>query len=500
MRKTIAISVDFIAIFCRKPLYRKLTRKRFCFIILSQMERISIPFELRKMNSIFEAAGFEAYLVGGALRDTIMGKEAHDWDVATSAKPEDVMRIFRRVIPTGIKHGTVTVLFMKRQIEVTTFRTESEYSDGRHPDKVQFASSVEEDLSRRDFTMNAMAASLRDGRIVDPFCGREDIIARTIRTVGNAHERFMEDGLRPIRAIRFASQLEFSIEKSTFSDIFNAETLEKVAGISAERFRDEFCKILLSRRPSAGLALLEQTGILRIFVPELLEGRGCVQRDSRGFHEFNVLDHNFRACDGAPCDKLNVRLAALFHDIAKPRTKTVSEDCGEIHFYNHECAGEKISQDVMRRLKFSNDTIQKVSHLVREHMFFYESSWSDAAVRRFVRRVGAENIDDLFDLRLADVCGMQGENQKESSAESRLSNEGKSLSELKGRIEKVLSQNSALSLKDLAIDGNDLIAIGMNPGKEIGAALKELLEFVTDSPEMNTRERLLEEAKRFRAK
>lgn len=459
------------------------------------MDEICIPPELKKMNSFFEAAGFEAYLVGGALRDTIMGKEAHDWDVATNAKPEDVMRIFRRVIPTGIKHGTVTVHFMKRQIEVTTFRTESEYSDGRHPDKIEFASSIEEDLSRRDFTMNAMAASLRDGRVVDPFCGRSDIEAKTIRTVGNAHERFMEDGLRPIRAIRFASQLEFSIEKRTFEDIFEKETLGKIASISAERFRDEFCKILLSRRPSVGLGLLEQTGILRIFVPELLEGRGCVQRDSRGFHEFDVLDHNFRACDGAPCDKLNVRLAALFHDIAKPRTKTVSQDRDEIHFYNHDCAGERLSQEILRRLKFSNDTVQKVSHLVREHMFFYESAWSDAAVRRFVRRVGAENIDDLFDLRLADICGMRSEDS--SDAESRTSGENESLSELKGRIEKVLSQNSALSLKDLAIGGNDLLAIGINPGKQIGIALKELLEFVTDSPEMNTREKLLEEAKRF---
>lgn len=463
------------------------------------MEKISIPQELKKMNSIFEAAGFEAHLVGGALRDTIMGKEAHDWDIATNAKPEDVMRIFRRVIPTGIKHGTVTVHFMKRQIEVTTFRTESEYSDGRHPDKVEFASSIEEDLSRRDFTMNAMAASLRDGRIVDPFRGRNDIEAKTIRTVGNAHERFMEDGLRPIRAIRFASQLEFSIEKRTFEDVFEEETLKKIASISAERFRDEFCKILLSHRPSAGLRLLEQTGILKIFIPELLEGRGCVQRDSRGFHEFDVLDHNFRACDGAPCDKLNVRLAALFHDIAKPRTKTVSQDYDEIHFYNHDCAGEKLSQGILRRLKFSNDTVQKVSHLVREHMFFYESAWSDAAVRRFVRRVGAKNIDDLFDLRLADIYGMRGENSSdaESCAKSRTSDENKSLAELKGRIEKVLSQNSALSLKDLAIDGNDLIAIGIKPGKEIGVALKELLEFVTESPEMNTREKLLEEAKRF---
>lgn len=489
------------------------------------MEKISISPELKKMNSIFEAAGFEAYLVGGALRDTIMGKEAHDWDVATNATPKDVMRIFHRVIPTGIKHGTVTVHFMKKQIEVTTFRTETEYSDGRHPDKVEFASSIEEDLSRRDFTMNAMAASLCDGRIVDPFCGRDDIRAKTIRTVGNAHERFMEDGLRPIRAIRFASQLEFSIEKRTFSDIFEEETLKKIASISTERFRDEFCKILLSRRPSLGLKLLEETGILKMFIPELLEGRNCIQSDSRGFHDFDVLDHNFRACDGAPCDKLNVRLAALFHDVAKPRVKTVSQDCDEIHFYNHEVAGEKMSQEILRRLKFSNDTIQNVSHLVREHMFFYESAWSDAAVRRFVRRVGAENIDDLFDLRLADIYGMKDRASKDSAEiqpcdkrdeifdenspcdklpsktetcdKRDKTAEKLNLQELRARIEKALSQNSALGIKDLAINGNDLLAIGISPGKKIGIALKELLELVTDAPEMNTREKLLEAAKKF---
>lgn len=492
------------------------------------MENISVPLELKKMNSMFEAAGFEAYLVGGALRDTIMGKAAHDWDIATNARPEDVMRIFRRVIPTGIKHGTVTVHFMKRQIEVTTFRTESDYSDGRHPDKVEFTSSIEEDLSRRDFTMNAMAASLLDGRIIDPFCGRADIAAKTIRTVGNAHERFMEDGLRPIRAIRFASQLDFSIEKCTLSDIFEEETLKKIASISMERFRDEFCKILLSRRPSVGLKLLEETGILEIFIPELLEGRGCIQRDSRDFHEFDVLDHNFRACDGATRDKLNVRLAALFHDIAKPRVKTVSQDCDEIHFYNHEVMGEKISQAILRRLKFSNDTVQNVSHLVREHMFFYESAWSDAAVRRFIRRVGVENIDDLFGLRLADIYGMKDRASKDSAEiqpcdkcdanfeekspcdkllsktktcdktdEKQILEEKQKLHELKARIEKALSQNSALGIKDLAINGNDLLAMGMRPGKKIGIALNELLETVTDDPEMNTREKLLEAAKKF---
>ncbi|MBQ9627021.1 MAG: HD domain-containing protein, partial [Treponema sp.] len=443
------------------------------------MRGVKIPYELQKMNSLFEAAGFEAYLVGGAVRDEIMGKGAHDWDVATNARPEDVIKIFRRVIPTGIKHGTVTVHFMKKAIEVTTFRTESDYSDGRHPDKVEYAGRIEEDLSRRDFTMNAMAASLKDGHIVDPYGGADDIKARVIRAVGVPHERFMEDGLRPVRAVRFASQLGFKIEEKTWAAILRDDILKKAAGISLERFRDEFCKILLSPVPSVGLKLLEESGLLKIFVPELLQGRACVQSDERGFHSFDVLDHNFYACDGAvlrggsqaceqsPADRLLIlRLAALFHDVAKPSCKRVvpaegdggrqslsseqSLSGGKITFYNHEIAGEKMARGILVRLKFSNAQIDAVCHLIKEHMFNYESSWSDAAVRRFVQRVGAQNIDALFDLRLADIYGMK-------RAEVRLHDTavcGKLL-ELRERVDAALSQKSAMGLKDLAVNGGD---------------------------------------------
>lgn len=455
--------------------------------------RISIPDELKKMNSLFEKNGFRAYLVGGAVRDEIMGKGAHDWDVATNAAPEDVMRIFHKVIPTGIKHGTVTVHFMKKAIEVTTFRTESGYSDGRHPDKVEYAATIEEDLSRRDFTMNAIAASLKDGTLVDPFDGIDDIKKKTIRTVGNAHERFMEDGLRPVRAVRFASQLNFVIEKDTLSDIFEEETLKKVASISAERFRDEFCKIMLSPVPSVGLRLLEETGILSLFIPELLEGRGCVQGDGRGFHIFDVLDHNFYASDGAPPDKMLVRIAALMHDIGKPRVKEIVLKDGEsvCTFYNHEQVGAKMAGEILSRLKFSNAEADKVSHLVRHHMFFYESVWSDAAVRRFVQRVGKENIGDLFDLRLADIYGM-----KRIPVRIQDSAAAGNLLELQDRIEKVLLEKSALSIKDLAVSGKDLIEAGIPAGPRMGMILKELFEAVTDDPEMNEKERLLAVAKK----
>ena len=273
--------------------------------------------------------------------------------------------------------------------------------------------------------MNAMAASLKDGRIVDPYGGAEDIQKKTIRAVGQPVERFMEDGLRPVRAVRFASQLGFKIEENTWAAILREDILKKAAGISLERFRDEFCKILLSPVPSVGLKLLEESGLLNIFVPELLEGRGCVQSDERGFHDFDVLDHNFYACDGAvlrgdcdqslggasssceqsPSDRLLIlRLAALFHDVAKPACKRA--EAGKITFYNHDIAGAKMAREIMVRLKFSNAQIDAVCHLIKEHMFNYESSWSDAAVRRFVQRVGAQNIDALFDLRLADIYGM----------------------------------------------------------------------------------------------
>ena len=470
------------------------------------MQKIKIPTELQKMNSLFEAAGFEAYLVGGAVRDEIMGKGAHDWDVATNAKPEEVIKIFHRVIPTGIKHGTVTVHFMKQAIEVTTFRTESDYSDGRHPDKVEYAGHIEEDLSRRDFTMNAMAASLKNGHIVDPYGGAEDIQKKTIRAVGQPVERFMEDGLRPVRALRFAAKLNFSIEENTWAAILREDILKKSSGISLERFRDEFCKILLSPVPSVGLKLLEESGLLKIFVPELLQGRGCVQSDERGFHNFDVLDHNFYACDGAvlrgegdssSCDQsqgdqsdrlLILRLAALFHDVAKPSCKRA--EAGKITFYNHEIAGAKMAGGILARLKFSNAQIDAVCHLIKEHMFNYESSWSDAAVRRFVQRVGAQNIDALFDLRLADIYGMK-------RVEVRLHDTavcGKLL-ELRERVDGVLSQKSAMGLKDLAVNGGDLIALGIPAGKKMGAILKELFEAVTDDPAMNNRDTLLALAK-----
>ena len=466
-------------------------------------KKIKLPELLVAFGKVFSDAGFKAYLVGGAVRDMIMKLPAHDWDVATNATPQDVISLFKFVVPTGIEHGTVTVHFKGEEIEVTTFRTESGYSDGRHPDSINYAATIEEDLSRRDFTINSIAADLTDGNITDPYDGQNDIKKGLIRTVGLPHERFMEDGLRPIRALRFASKLGFSIEKDTYSEIFKKEIQEKTASISIERFRDEFEKIMASPKPSVGLKLLEETGLLALFVPEFSECRGCLQSDYRAFHDFDVLDHLFYACDGAPASKLNVRLAALFHDIGKPAAKKLvnetvldgdkkdgsKKEIQTVTFYNHEIIGEKITRKIMIRLKFSNEMTDNVCHLVKEHMFHYESSWTDAAIRRFLIRVKPECLKDLYDLRLADMYGMHNE-----AVNIRYSESVKLLMELQKRIEKELAKKSALSLKSLAVNGHDLMQLGIPAGKELGRILNELFECVVEDPAMNERQALLKTA------
>lgn len=471
--------------------------------------KMKIPPLLQEFGKVFTNAGYKAYLVGGAVRDMFMKLPAHDWDVATNATPQDVIKLFKFVVPTGIEHGTVTVHFKGEEIEVTTFRTEAGYSDGRHPDSVNYAATIEEDLARRDFTMNAIAASLEDGLVVDPYEGEKDIKDRLIRTVGVAHERFMEDGLRPVRAIRFASKLGFSIENNTYSEIFKNEIQQKTASISIERFRDEFEKIMKSPLPSVGLKMLEETGLMKIFLPEFLVCRGCIQSDYRAFHEFDVLDHLYYACDGAPSEKLNVRLAALFHDIGKPAAKKLvretvldgtktdgsTTEIETITFYNHEAHSEKITRSVMTRLKFSNEMIDNVCHLVREHMFHYEPSWSAAAVRRFIIRAKPECLEDLYDLRLADMFGMHNE-----KVEIRYSESVRLLLELKDRIEAELQKNNALTLKSLAVNGRDLMAAGIPAGKELGRILNELLDCVLEDPAMNEKEKLLETAKKISGK
>lgn len=445
--------------------------------------RYPISKKMSEIASIFFNAGFSAYLVGGAVRDWFLGKPCKDYDIATDAEPKEVQALFRKTIPTGIAHGTVTILYKGEKIECTTFRCEADYSDGRRPQKINYVRSIEEDLSRRDFTMNAIAVSLKDGSIVDPFEGVKSIKSKTIKTVGSPLDRFGEDGLRPIRAIRFASQLGFKIEEETLKAIpLSIEVCKKV---SIERFRDEFVKMLLSEHPIISLRLLEDTGLLKVFLPELSDCRGVEQK---GMHSFDVLDHSFLSCDAAPQDNPIVRLAALFHDIGKVSTREKNE-YGAYTFYKHEAVSEKLTKKIMQRLKFPNKEIEEVSHLVGLHMFHYTEDWSDAAVRRFIVRAGVENIPNLFDLRRADGFGMTGQAPDLSNLVS-----------FKKRLEKVIAEDSALSLKDLAVGGRELMEIGIPAGPKLGIILQKLFEAVLEDPSQNTKAQLLKIAAAINSK
>jgi tRNA nucleotidyltransferase (CCA-adding enzyme) len=446
------------------------------------MRQIRPPRELFDFARVLERGGKSCYLVGGALRDYLLGREASDFDVATDARPEEVVRAYRRVIPTGIKHGTVTVLWQGLEIEVTTFRTESSYADGRHPDEVAFASSIEEDLSRRDFTINAMAFDLASKALLDPHGGREDLSRRLVRAVGDPVDRFREDGLRPLRAIRFAAQLEFDIEAATLAAIGPA--IDRFRLVSAERVREELQKILLSVVPSRGLRLLEGTGLLAEISPELAACRGVEQR---GMHVYDVLDHLYACVDAAPAG-IALRLAALLHDVGKPGAK-VERPGEDPTFYRHEEYSATASEAIMRRLRFPKALIDEVAHLIRCHMFSYDESWSDAAVRRFIARVGPEHMDALFSLRIADGTGIIGRPV-----------DPRSLEPLRERIEAVIAAKEAFGLADLAVKGADLASIGVPPGRAMGAMLKELLETVMDDPTLNERGRLLEIAGKLKPK
>jgi len=433
-----------------------------------------IPNEIRHIAEVVRNSGKKAYIVGGALRDYYMKRPVgNDFDMATDASPQEISSLFPRVIPTGIKHGTVTILAGRFAVEMTTFRVEGGYADGRRPDAVTFVADIDEDLSRRDFTMNAMAFDPLSAELRDPFGGQDDIRKRCIRSVGNPTLRFTEDGLRPLRAIRFAAQLGFTIEAATLAAI--PSTVNTFRQVSRERVRDELEKILLSPSPSTGLRLLESSGFLAEILPELLPARGCQQK---GMHAFDVMDHLYLSVDAARRD-LVIRLAALFHDAGKPAARVPGQD-GIPTFHNHEAISARLASEAMRRLKFPNETIVAVLHLVKNHMFNYTENWTDAAVRRFIARVGPDSIEDLFSLRIADAAATAGTRP-----------DARPLEPFRKRLETILAEESALSLKDLAVGGEDLAEIGIPRGPAMGRILDELLETVLDDPAQNTRASLL---------
>jgi len=406
-----------------------------------------------------------------------LGLENDDYDFTTDAQPGEVKALFGHVIPTGVEHGTVTVIFEKQMFEVTTFRSEGTYLDGRHPSSVTFIRGLEEDLKRRDFTINAFAADCTNGTIIDLNGGFDDLKKKTIRAIGIPKKRFEEDALRIFRACRIASKLNFSIEEETLRAMKNEK--ENLKNVSSERIREELFKLVASDHPAVGLQYMHQCNILGTLFPSLANGDGIEQG---GMHHQDILQHNITACQAA-ADRafpLSVRLAALFHDMGK--SEVIKEGEGKNTFYAHESVSARQAKTIMQYLKASNEQLRVVTHLVKEHMFNYQSDWSDSAVRRFITRVGLEDIPLLFQLRIADQIAIHGEPNTSL------------IDELQERINKILAAKDALSIKDLAIGGNDLMKMGIQ-GKSIGIILSYLLETVLDDPRQNTSEQLLTIAK-----
>ncbi|MDE2144706.1 MAG: HD domain-containing protein [Patescibacteria group bacterium] len=451
--------------------------------------RAKIPDGVYDIIAGLENAGFQAFIVGGSVRDILLNREPQDWDVATDAKPEEILKIFPDSVYENA-FGTVGVKVPASKIkesgdedeteivEVTTFRKEGEYSDQRHPDGVSFTDSVEEDLARRDFTINAIALSA-DDKVVDPFGGRDDLKDGIIRAVGDPDKRFKEDALRLMRAVRFTAQLGFKIEKETAEAIKNNADLLEV--IAKERVRDELTKIIMSDRAKRGVEGLEEFGLLKNIIPELREGIDVGQNKH---HIYTVWEHNLRALDYAVSKKytLEIRLASLLHDVGKPRTK--GGDGLDSTFYGHEVVGARMTRKILERLHFNNEVVEKVYTLVRYHLFYYNvGEVTEAGVRRFIQRVGIENIDDLLKVREADRIG--------SGVPKAVPYK---LRHLQFMIEKV--RTDPISPKMLKINGSELMELlNISPGPRVGYILAALLEEVLDDPAKNTKEYLEKRAK-----
>ena len=453
--------------------------------------KFKIPKEVVEVVKKLEENGFEAYIVGGCVRDLLRGVEPQDWDVATNAKPEEIAKLFPKNFIDN-KFGTVTVLTDSKnprlkEIEITTFRIEEEYSDKRHPDKVRWAKTIEEDLARRDFTINAMAIQIKsqkskaksfeldkDIKLIDPFGGQEDLRNRIIRAVGDPDQRFKEDALRLMRAVRFATTLDFQIEKKTFEAIKrNAGLLEF---ISKERIRDEFLKIIMSKNAAKGIELLRKTGLLKFIIPELLEGYKVSQNKH---HIYDVYEHSLRSLDYAAKKGFNkyVRLAALLHDIAKPRTKR--GEGPDATFYGHEVVGAKMTAQILNRLRFPKKDIEKIVKLVRYHLFYYNvGEVTESSVRRLLRKVGKENIQELVQLRMADRIG--------SGCPKALPYR---LRHFLYVVDKV--SQDPIDTRMLKIDGHTIMDIlKIKPGPKIGQIMDILLSEVLEDPQKNTAEYL----------
>lgn len=445
------------------------------------MKKLVLPTYITSMLTRLEKAGFEAYLVGGSVRDWLRGVEPKDWDITTNARPEDILKTLEDSRYEN-KFGTVIVPVrdenkeVKAVVEVTTYRSEQAYSDHRRPDEVTFENDVEKDLARRDFTINALALS-KSGEVVDLFGGQKDIEKKIIRTVGEPADRFKEDALRMMRAVRLYCQLGFSIEPKTQRGI------TKLAGtivyVAQERIRDELTKILASDRPADGIRMMKEVGLLKYILPELEEGDGMKQNHH---HIHTVFDHNVLSLEHCPNKEWQVRFASLLHDIGKARTKKMTPEGAT--FYNHEIVGARMVAKILRRLNFSTADSERIVNLVRNHMFYYNvDEVTASAVRRLIRKVGEENLSDLIDLRIADRLG--------SGVAKALPYK---LRHLQYMMEKV--RHDPVSVKMLKINGEDLMKIlKIEPGPKIGAILDVLLSEVIEDPKLNTKEYLEKRSK-----
>lgn len=441
--------------------------------------RIEIPEKARYIIKTIMEAGFEAYVVGGCVRDSVLGRKPEDWDITTSAKPQQVKALFPRTIDTGIQHGTVTVMLDKEGFEVTTYRIDGKYEDSRHPKEVTFTPNLVEDLKRRDFTINAMAYNEEAG-LVDIFGGMEDIGRKMIRCVGAAEERFSEDALRMMRAIRFSAQLGYTIEENTLKAI--SVLAPNLRQISAERIQAELTKLLVSGHPDY-LGTAYEAGVTRIILPEF--DKAMETQQNHPHHKYSVGEHTLCSLTYVPAQKA-LRLAMLFHDIGKPETISVDNE-GITHFHGHAAVSEEMTKKILRRLRFDNETVFMVSRLVRYHDYGNSVEPDMRIVRRAVNKIGEDAFPLLFEVKKADILA-----QSEYMREDKLTR----LERWQQLYQKILEKGQCVSLKTLAVTGSDLIAIGMRPGKEIGEMLRQLLELVLENPESNTKELLLEEASR----
>ncbi len=442
---------------------------------------MKLPGEAAEIIKKLNEAGYESYVVGGCVRDFLMGKKPQDWDVTTNAKPEEIQKIFPDSFYEN-EFGTVGIKTDSddetlKVIEATTYRIESKYTDKRHPDKVKFAKKLEDDLKRRDFTVNALAMTA-DGEIVDLFGGRADIKSKLVRAVGDADERFSEDALRLMRAVRFAATLDFKIEADTLEAVRRSHGL--LQAISKERIRDEFLKIINSANADRGIELLRETGLLNYVLPELLEGMGVTQNKH---HKYDVWEHNLKALKYAVDENCSteVRLASLLHDAGKPRSKR--GEGPDATFYGHQTISARMTAQALDRLKFPKARAEKIIKLVRWHMFYYNvGEVTESSVRRLVANIGKENVEDLIKLREADRIGSDVAKAKPYK-----------LRHLQFMIDKV--SRDPISPKMLKVNGNDVMKLaGIEPGPKVGMIISALMNEVLDNPAKNAKEYLKERA------